>query len=73
MGTRFRRVAENIPQINPDWILFAELDPHSGYFGPGFPADTPSQHGQRRSLVRRGYACDQNFQSEFQSRHDDRR
>ena len=28
-------------EINPDWILFAELDPHSGFFGPGFPADTP--------------------------------
>jgi hypothetical protein len=41
MGPFFARVAENIRAINPDWILFAELDPLSGFFGPGFPADTP--------------------------------
>ena len=41
MGPFFARVAENIREINPDWILFAELDPLSGFFGPGFPADTP--------------------------------
>jgi Glycoside hydrolase family 5 C-terminal domain/Cellulase (glycosyl hydrolase family 5) len=41
MGPFFERVAENIRAINPDWILFAELDPLSGFFGPGFPADTP--------------------------------
>jgi hypothetical protein len=41
MGPFFARVAENIRDINPDWILFAELDPFSGFFGPGFPADTP--------------------------------
>ena len=41
MGPFFARVAENIRRINPDWILFAELDPLSGFFGPGFPAETP--------------------------------
>ncbi|HZC45353.1 MAG TPA: hypothetical protein VE243_02695, partial [Candidatus Acidoferrum sp.] len=41
MGPFFARVAENMRAINPDWILFAELDPFSGFFGPGYPADTP--------------------------------
>jgi hypothetical protein len=41
MGPFFARVAENIRRINPDWILFAELDPLSGFLGPGFPAETP--------------------------------
>jgi hypothetical protein len=41
MGPFFARVAENIREINPDWILFAELDPLAGFFGPGFPAETP--------------------------------
>jgi hypothetical protein len=41
MGPFFAQVAKNMREINPDWILFAELDPHSGFFGPGFPADTP--------------------------------
>ena len=41
MGPFFASVAENIRAINPDWILFAELDPMAGFFGPGFPADTP--------------------------------
>src|SRR5258708_37457937 len=34
-------VAENIRCITPAWILFAELDPLSGFFGPGFPGETP--------------------------------
>ncbi len=41
MGPFFASVAENIRAINPDWILFAELDPLAGFFGPGFPTDTP--------------------------------
>ncbi len=41
MGPFFTRVAENMRAINPDWILFAELDPLSGFLGPGFPAETP--------------------------------
>src|SRR5277367_764008 len=41
MGPFFASVAENIRATNPDWILFAELDPMAGFFGPGFPADTP--------------------------------
>src|ERR1035437_2188446 len=41
MGPFFARVAENIRQINPDWMLFAELDPLSAFFGPRFPAETP--------------------------------
>ena len=43
MGPFFTRVAENMRAINPDWILFAELDPLSGFLGPGFPADTPAR------------------------------
>jgi hypothetical protein len=41
MGPFFARVAANIREINPDWMLFAEMDPLSGFFGPGFPPDTP--------------------------------
>ncbi len=41
MGPFFAAVAENIREINPDWILFAELDPMSGFLGPGVPAETP--------------------------------
>ncbi len=41
MGPFFARVAVNIRAINPDWMLFAEMDPLSGFFGPGFPPDTP--------------------------------
>lgn len=41
IGPFFTRVAENMRAINPDWILFAELDPLSGFLGPGFPAETP--------------------------------
>jgi len=42
MGPFLSRVATNIRRINPDWMLFAELDPLSGFFGPAFPAETPS-------------------------------
>lgn len=41
MGPFFARVADNIRAINPDWILFAELDPLAGFFGESFPKDTP--------------------------------
>ncbi len=41
MGPFFASVAETMREINPDWILFAELDPMAGFLGPGFPADTP--------------------------------
>jgi len=41
MGPFFARVAENMRAINPDWILFLELDPFSGFLAPKFPADTP--------------------------------
>ena len=42
MGPFLARVATNIREINPDWMLFAELDPLSGFFGPAFPAETPA-------------------------------
>jgi hypothetical protein len=42
MGPFLARVAANIREVNPDWILFAELDPLTGFFGPGFPAETPA-------------------------------
>ena len=41
MGPFFERVAEDIRAINPDWILFAELDPFAAFSGEGFPRDTP--------------------------------
>ena len=42
MGPFLARVAANIREINPDWMLFAELDPLSGFFGPAFPVETPT-------------------------------
>lgn len=42
MGPFFARVAGRIRQVNADWLLFAELDPGSG-FSHGFPADTPER------------------------------
>ena len=40
MGPFFQRVSEAIREIEPDWLLFAELDPGEG-FAHGFPKDTP--------------------------------
>ena len=40
MGSFFDKVARRIRAINPDWLLFAELDPGTG-FGGHFPPDTP--------------------------------
>jgi len=37
MGPFFVRVAGNIREVNPDWILFAELDPLSGFSARAFP------------------------------------
>ncbi len=42
MGAFFVRVADNLRAINPDWLLFAELDPLSGFFRDRFPANTPA-------------------------------
>ncbi len=41
LGPFFARVAANIREVNPEWILFAELDPLSGFLGAGFPIDIP--------------------------------
>lgn len=40
MGPFFQRVAARIRAIDPDWLLFAELDPGEG-LAHGFPKDTP--------------------------------
>ncbi len=40
MGPFFQRVARAMRDIEPDWLLFAELDPGEG-FAHGFPEDTP--------------------------------
>lgn len=37
----FNRVAENIREENPDWMVFAELDPFRGVRGEGFPPGGP--------------------------------
>ena len=37
----FNRVAENIREENPDWMVFAELDPFRGVRGEGFPSGGP--------------------------------
>jgi hypothetical protein len=41
LGPFFSGVAAVIREVNREWILFAELDPLSGFIGPGFPTDTP--------------------------------
>ncbi len=41
MGPFFRRVADAIREIDPGWMVFAELDPFAGLSGEGFPDDTP--------------------------------
>lgn len=40
MGPFFQRVAEAVRDIEPDWLLFAELDPGESS-AHGFPKDTP--------------------------------
>jgi len=42
MAPFFARVADNMREINPDWMLFAELDPFSAFVGQGFPPDMPA-------------------------------
>ncbi len=42
VGPFFARVAANIRALNPDWMLFAELDPMSGFRGEQFPSETPA-------------------------------
>ncbi|MEN6543930.1 cellulase family glycosylhydrolase [Parvibaculum sp.] len=39
MSPFFHRVAERVRAIDPDWLLFAEVDPWR--LGHGFPKDTP--------------------------------
>lgn len=39
----FLRVAENIRKVNPEWMVFAELDPFRGALGEGFPPDMPER------------------------------
>ena len=33
----FQRVAQEVRQVNNDWLIFAELDPFRGMMGEGFP------------------------------------
>ena len=42
MGPFFARVAETVRAIEPDWLLFAELDPQAGHHA-GFPPETPER------------------------------
>ena len=37
----FNRVADAIRSINPNWMVFAEVDPFRGVVGEGFPAGMP--------------------------------
>jgi hypothetical protein len=41
LGPFFERVANTIREINPDWMVFAELDPPSGLAGKPFPSEMP--------------------------------
>lgn len=42
-GPLFGKVAETIRRHNPDWSIFAELDPFGAAFGRRFPADLPER------------------------------
>lgn len=39
----FHRVADTIRAHNPDWALFAEIEPYAGLGGEGFPLDMPER------------------------------
>ncbi len=41
LGPFFARVAATIREINPNWMIFAELDPPSGFLGHAFPSAMP--------------------------------
>jgi hypothetical protein len=41
LGPFFERVANTIREVNPKWLVFAELDPLSGFAGKPFPSETP--------------------------------
>ena len=38
----FARVSDTMREVNPDWILFAELDPMSAFSAHPFPAEVPA-------------------------------
>lgn len=42
-GPLFRKVAETIRRHNPDWSVFAELDPFGAAAGRRFPTDLPER------------------------------
>jgi len=42
LGPFFARVAKTVREINPNWMIFAELDPPSGFVGHPFPAEMPA-------------------------------
>lgn len=42
MGPFFRAVAATIRAVRPDWLLFAEINPHATAHGRGFPEGMPA-------------------------------
>ncbi len=42
MAPFFNSVARTIREVNPDWLLFAEINPHSVGHGKTFPEDMPA-------------------------------
>jgi hypothetical protein len=41
-GPFFHKVADGMRQVNPDWALFAEMDPFASYARRPFPHDLPA-------------------------------
>jgi hypothetical protein len=41
-GPFFRAMASAVHEVNPEWLIFAELEPYSAYTGGPFPADMPA-------------------------------
>jgi hypothetical protein len=41
LGPFFERVANTIREVNPNWVVFAELDPPSGFASHAFPSEMP--------------------------------
>ena len=43
----FNRVADHVRAINPEWLIFAEVDPFSAMKGHDFPSGVPERTGQQ--------------------------
>ena len=43
MGPFFAHVTDTVRSVKPNWLIFAEVEPHRVFSGHGFPPDMPSR------------------------------